>query len=631
MSFSIPIISYYHFKKGSKKEYITKFVITLVICISNSSVALAQQALPVVRVELPKADSRILSTMKAQQEEGKVITLSPPAAQISQSTLINIVHPYSPDNTRNLTANYFYANLQKRMFANETHLDIEALFLDQVSENTVSFILDPYWGRVIYAQKNGTWIRSYGDHPADFKFWEPRGFSIDLTDTLFVADADRRTIIRLVYNRTDGKIYHNYAFELSGLMHPVDVAIDLQGSLSNPQNPANDHIWIADDFEGKLVDLHRDGTVAQTILYYQVGTAQYRLNRPSKVQTQDNNKIAFIDGERNAFVVGSRPSPSITTMASNVYCTVFEAPLKLTCIGLDVNNEWWVGDEVQRQYHHFASSGEYICSYTAGNTPPGQFASPVSVSKAPYLWQNGQVYRSLYVYTSDLWGDNTGMRAFLPGSDVVSIEETGGSACERKFRILLTNKSYVKGQVVLNTDPSNVIASYNYGVKEAGWQTVSIEKLLLGSESYKLQIMFMPYYDDQYSNYVLGYSYSQGWKTKEKYFYHTAGNFGAGIKPVPSTKTCFSGEYGTWKVSTYCTGNFTYTWYKNDAHGSNNWTLWGQENSTSAYIGFNAYPNEFELKCVVKNNVPGGQTYTADYMNCAPPPPPPPSATSSPR
>ncbi|MBI1807321.1 MAG: hypothetical protein HYR76_09760 [Ignavibacteria bacterium] len=566
-----------------------------------------------------KGNKTIASNGKQSAESfaqsGNRTILTQASLRTSSKILVNIPHPYTTDGVTLINENYTLDNLSRKLFAQDARFDIDAILLDANSDNAVAFNLDPFWSRIIYANKNIGWIRSYGDNPNDYRFMHPRGMTVDGHDTLYVADTDNNLIVKLYLDHPQGGFlnsivtgYLHYISSISvpGMIHPVDVAIDMGGTASG--SPQNDHIWIADDFGGQLIDIHRDGQVYQRITQYSAGLGTFKLSKPLRVETQENDRVAFIDYERNAFVIVNRPLPS-TESAVAINSTEFDkSTCELTCIGQDINSEWWVGDKKQKMYHHFTTGGGYLASYT-----PGLFSSPVTATKSPYLFNGNPPYRSQYVYTSDLWGTTTGMRAFTPGTDAINITNAGGTQCNTYFNFILMNKSYAKATLFLQSYSGNsVVATYDYGVLEAGSQTVAVDRFKMGNAQYIFQLELKPYYGSTYWN----FTYS---------WVNTAPiGFGASIAPVSSTKNCFKlGETGLWEVTPACpepNGFYSYQWFKNSSPGSTDWTQIGGNNKRVSYYISN---ESFELKCIVTNNVIGGASAITYYRNCPPPPPPP--------
>jgi hypothetical protein len=569
--------------------------------------------------ELISTISAIISNNSSQQnsmqkESDSKTLLTTPSILISNNILIKIPHPWTNNYQYQIDAGYTWNNIQRRLFSDDVKMDIDAVYPNLNPDDAISFHLDHNWDRILYAQKSGNWIKSYGDHAGDHKFINPKGMAIDVRDTIYVADSDNSKIVKLFYNAA--QISFVSSFSINGIIHPVDIDIDQSGTLLSYPNPQGDLIWIADDYTGKIVAINRAGEIKKTIEYYampRIGTL--RLAHPLKVLAHSPSMIAFIDRDRMAFVTAA-PPPTGGTVATAYYSTEFDKTTSdLTCIGQDLNNEWWVGDIKQKMYHKFTANGEYLASYKQSDDPAQNFQSPVSITKAPYYSGDGSA-RCQYIYTSDLWGTNTGMRAFFPGVDALNISFIPYvELCYAGVKFILTNQAYVRGRLTLNND-TTTIAYYDYGVLPAGTQTLKIDKFKLKKAEtyYKFTIEIQP-------RYWLSYQIPpQGrWWYYSIEFRTSAPVWAASITPVPSDMKCFSsGWTGTWKVTPTCPiGFYSYKWYRNQYIGDDDWGYFGEN---TPEVSFRTTSESFELRCDVTHR--DGDIKEAYYPNCSPYNPP---------
>ncbi len=576
-----------------------------------------------------ESDNLIDETVKTEKDNGvkrndiqtlvlsQSNVLTPAMFKESNKMLISTYHPWT--HTQLLTAGSVSSYLGVRLFCDDVKLDMDALYVD-LTNNPVCFFIDHYWNRIVYARKGSpAWIHSYGDRNGDHKFAYPKGMAVDILDTIYVADTDHGKIVKLWYNNAD--IIFQSSFNVDGITHPVDIDIDQAGSLSRVPTPQGDRIWIADDFTGKIISINRSGVIKSKIEYYSVPyVGSFRLLHPSKVVAHNSSMIAFIDRDRMAFVTAS-PPPWGGTVANAYKSTEFNTTTSdLTCIGQDLNNEWWVGDVKQMMYHKFTSDGEYVASCKMN----GDFKSPVSISKATYV-KEATPNRSQYIYTSDLWGTNTGMRAFFPGVDALDTSFIPSyDQCNAGVRFLLTNQAKVRGRL-WTTNDTTTKARYDYGILPAGWQTVKIPKFhLQPNVHYNYTLELLPCYWDSY-----GMGQYEYWSSYTKTFWspQTLPDWGAHIEPVPSDEDCFGyAAMGTWKVVPMCyEGFYSYSWFKNSYKGDYNWShLSGNSNQ----ISFSSPGGTYELKCEV--TAIDNSKWNAYYTNCPPPPPPPPPPPSCP-
>lgn len=207
-----------------------------------------------------------------------------PTIRIANGMLINIPHPWSPDSdpVYVLNANRTSSFISRRLFSDNVKMDIEGLYLSTNPDNTIAFHLDYYWDRIAYSQKSGNWIKSYGDHPGEYKSLNAKGMAVDILDTIYVADSDNNRIVKLRYNRSTSMIDFISSFSIAGMVHPIDIAIDQSSSLSG--DSLRDRIWIADDFGRRLIEINRSGAVTRQIINCD----------PFKVQTQEiGGRLAF--------------------------------------------------------------------------------------------------------------------------------------------------------------------------------------------------------------------------------------------------------------------------------------------------------------------------------------------------
>ncbi len=444
---------------------------------------------------------------------GRRTILSSPTVLLTNNMLINIRHPWTPsdDNVYLLNAGYTSNNVSRRLVSDNVKLVIDGYYLDAVPENAIGFHLDNDWKRIIYAKRNGNWVRAYGSNDGDYIFSNPKGLAVDIAGTIFCVDAGTDKVVKLWFDNSDngGKVKFSASYSIPGVQHLVDVAIDQTGSIASTPNPTNDNIWVADDMAGKLIKLGRDGTIRQTVTGYTVGGSSYPLTGIRKVQTQETgNRLAIIDGSRRAFVTLTPPSPGSNT-ATAIYSTEFNASSDLSAIGQDINNEWWVGDQLQRMYHHFTPSGQYIASYSASTSPSGQFNSPVSASKSPYYVSGATINRSQYFYTSDIWGTSTGERAFFPGADVINMNVVP-TTTTANCTFTATNQCRYNASII-NTWTGSVAATIaTNSITSSGTLTPVVSNL--SSYVYKLRVEVKPYYNSSYG------SDSVQWLAKDYWF-----------------------------------------------------------------------------------------------------------------
>ncbi len=358
------------------------YIVLLIYFIIGSNIAKPQIVQPMQPIEINYENLSKLHNIGADTNNA-YNSLNKNSIRYSFNSLISIKHPWTPSdqNIYLINSNLTYQKINRRLFVEGSTLDLDSRLINTNHNNAISFILDPDAGRIIYSQKSGDWIRSYGDNAGDYEFFNPKAITVDSRDTIFVVDHMKGKIVKLYYNNSIGRITFISEISIPGILHPLDISIEQSGGFCCPYN---DKLWIIDAI-GKIVQINRSGVIQKTIEYYTVpGTGTYRIINPAKIlSTNMWGYIGLIDRERNAFIVFYGNNVSNTTVTALGYTEFSKATSQLTCIGLDLTDEWWVSDEKMRTLHKFSWSGEYLASFD--NRNGYYFTSPQSLSKAPWL------------------------------------------------------------------------------------------------------------------------------------------------------------------------------------------------------------------------------------------------------
>lgn len=526
---------------------------------------------------------------------------------LNSNILINIKHPWTDNNPiYRIDANLTNEMIECDLFSFNLRMDIDCLFDGLTSEKAVAFHLDNLWDRIIYARKDEGWIKSFGDNPIDnCKFSEPSGMVVDINDTVYVADAGNHRIVKLYYNKIAEQLFYVSDFRIPDIIRLTDIAIDQSGSLSGA--PSADKFWVIDNFTGQLVCFRRSGVIVQRITNYMDGGIYRHLKGVEKIMVQEipgsPSRLALIDRWIPALVILQPPSNSV------ISASYFdEIQNRLTCLGLDINNEWWVGDEIQRVYHHFTKEGKYIISYSSAGTLSGEFSRPATISNAPYYKLGGTIYRSQYVFTSDKWGSNTGIRAFLPGAAILNPPTIFDNNYYSKLPIpfMLTNRAHVKATIIkpINYYTDVIVKEFDPVIIEANPNAFYyLDNLFMGTgPEFRIILEYCPAYED-----------ASDWHPTGSVTITVTNNHISPfnivtIVPVSPTTICTEGNSGTYQANTLYNGPFTYTWYRNG-----NWAGTGKTITLSSVC-----PGTV-IKCTVEYIDPGTSThYTWDgeYTNC---------------
>ncbi len=533
----------------------------------------------------------------------------------SDKALLSINHPNT--NIQVLNATVTQQHLQLKLFANNSKIDADGLYINTNEANAVSFFLDPDWNRIVYLNKSGNWVKSYGDHLGNHEFFNPQAIAVEplsylQQDNSRVYVIDGNKIVRLVYYIYQGVLGYVSDVVIDGIEHLCDISLKLDGGFYNADN---NRLWIADDRAGQIVETDMNCNVLRTIKYYTLDGQTYRLLRPRKILASEgysfswSNYIGVIDGARNSFVLIDPNSINNSTQtAIAIRSTEFLSNSYLTDIGQDDVDEWWITDEGLEMVHKFSWTGEYIVS-TVG------FSSPQRISKSPWLMyedNNGIAHygRAFYLYTADSWGNTTGMRTFLPGADIIKMNvNVQGSTVNAKF--LPTNLSKIHAYIKKNSTGSIVetlIQSYdttgaylhNYFIDASQWT----------SDNYSLVIKVKPYFNGDYG------VYQQDWVIREyPFFYQHPPIFPPLISNISQNPFPFF-PYQNGEVICSLSqgnGNLQYHWISRNEPSGSTVTFNGKKailhygnNKLSSNHSFKA--PTWELECYVTNQAGISQT-----------------------
>jgi hypothetical protein len=553
-----------------------------------------------------------------RQSSAKRDLLPAQISTISNGMLINVDQPFAPTGVKLLNMDYAVSNLGgKWLFALGSQIDVDALYIDPYSNDAIALVLDPIWGRIIFSQKHGNWIKSFGDNSDDgCSFSNPRGLCVDPQGNIYVADTQNDRIVKLHFDcnneKTDGWITYVSSFTFTGMQNPVDIAIDESGSLLNPSHPENNVIWVADDVANALFEIRPDGTLINKI----ASCTGHSSIHPTKVQAQENGTVSFINNQ-NELVIAYIPTTGTTSLTTKTSTMLYG--VSLSGIGVDLNNELWLTDGASHYIHKFTKDGEYIADYDGAGVG---LSAPITATKSPYyVGSYPWVRRSPYFYISDTWTSTTGMLAFIPSAVALNFQQSNEfTSCQKLFSFTLINQAAVSMTVFKD---GAIVKQYDYGVLPAGYQTVGVDKAVLGTYNYTFQLEVTPYYtytlDPTHTHYPLDYAQSVPQPTT-----YTLSNI-----PCQSS----SGVWGTITTGSPCNpgGNqmscttvltcsnpgssfVSYAW--GIAYGSS--TTYASMGGNSPTVSFTPTSNDFWVRCRITNTVPGGIWIDIFLQNCPP-------------
>ena len=110
------------------------------------------------------------------------------------------------------------------------------------------------------------------------------------------------------------------------------------------------------------------------------------------------------------------------------------------------------------------------------------------------------MYANPYIYTSDPWGDTTGIRAFLPGIDIVDFRETGQTPTTLLCDFTLTNMAILQGKLLYNDGSVDSMMVLDTTLMDAGKYTISLDKFNFkdNANNYSLKLTAKSAYNSEY-------------------------------------------------------------------------------------------------------------------------------------
>lgn len=206
-------------------------------------------------------------------------------------------------------------------------------------------------------------------------------------------------------------------------------------------------------------------------------------------------RLAFIDGGTNRLIVVRLPENFnnwtgwLNTTSAPV---VFDNPSDLTDIGIDGCYNILVPDRSKNMIHKFNKDGKYSCSYTNNS----EFSIPYYVTNVPDNCPNSAMVW-VDIALGSTWDDSNGIRRYLPGADLKSIQNTTLISTYKLSFIPTDDIHYIAE--VIRTQDNIVVKSFT------GYAFNSLQKDIIlnytdlptNNTNYKWKFKFEPYYNSQ--------------------------------------------------------------------------------------------------------------------------------------
>ncbi|MBI1937337.1 MAG: T9SS type A sorting domain-containing protein [Ignavibacteriales bacterium] len=392
--------------------------------------------------------------------------------------------------TKNLARQY----LNRDMFSYHAPIDMDSYYYS--TDNYAVFLLDPYWKRIVFSNTSNQEIKSFGDNAADYKFSSPSALTVDLEGNVYISDSEQKKIIVLNYNYQNNTLNYSYTINVSNLEKPIDIALSYD--LQNKKG-----IWVVDNYN-KLLHINTSGN----ILNLYTGFYDLTTHSDQRFETLEKISITKIDDCCRELLIYENTKRRFAYVRSEsndlvgYSVTVMPASSYITDIGMASFGTFLVSDLGLNLLHKFDSVGRYVCSYRTSPNFSG-FKNPLRVSNNS---QNKPGSTILNYYVANAWGDDSGIRRFLPGSHVFDLTyKKNGNIYE--FEWIISDRSITRVDVYRN---DLLIKTFGEDYPFCGTESLSLTADELGTGNIKFRVNHKPYYDDNYSS-----EYQQGWKYQE--------------------------------------------------------------------------------------------------------------------
>ncbi len=518
----------------------------------------------------------------------------------AQSTGINIIesnHLFIPylcyENPKKwfITRTDAVQNYQNDIFETLTEIEFMPIATSgQTLTQSAMFVLDQRHNRIIFARQGGNWIKSYGDWPGEYSFYDIRGMRVvkmgDGTINLFVTDATKGEIVHLRYNHDTGTITFFRSIKISSMI-PVDVDIN---AMEAHYFPSSYTIYVADKGRKAVLELDKDGNLTRTITNYTYNGVAYPLDNVTKINySYPSGVISLIDRNQMAFV-------TMNYLGDASSMTKFDSPSNLSNISEVHGNAWIVSDENLNMVHYFSEFG-YLGSfkiYNSSNSVNPSFFSDISgtsLFNRPISFSGGGQSNNYDISLLTLWSgnvflNNSGFGRLLPGADILNFTATNTPNNIIYFDYTIAGcsvfnaKIYNSANVVVATIASNQTVY-------SGRRSDQFFYTSLGGTlgTYKLKLSVIPQSNSQFAGYEQN--------PIEKIY-----DFAAPINGNLTGPTSgFSGNNLIWNMNvTSGSGNFEYFWSRQD-FGNAGWNYLSTSNvpSISQQVG----NKSFTIQCEV--------------------------------
>lgn len=462
-----------------------------------------------------------------------------------------------------------------------------------IDENILlTFIVDPIWNRIIYANYHDTWIKAYGVYGCGTgEFKHPRAIDTDGIGNIYIADPHNNRIVKLKYDDSNNRIDPNYfvTFGTSYLSLPNCIEVDDRGNTDQ----SDDIIWVADK-AGKIFNFKQNGTICEngpiTFLVNPSTGAVYNdlsgicgiavRKAGNGVNSTSNRRLYLVDWKLNKLFLTE--AEALENGSVNIYKEVsFSQGTNLSDVESDYLGDVWAVDKRGNKIYKYTWDLKCLTSLTGLNRPTGI----ASVRK-----------HHLNMALTEEWTNTTGNRTYFHGADIKDLQ-INTSYTTANFTFTITNWNYLTAKIYKG---STLVKTLEAGTNVHSSGPVSLNWYIsnpTGTYTLKLRA---DSYEQANEDYIV-------YKSVERNFSFP---FRAYITGPEFLNYMEIGEYHANSTGGTGSGSISYQWYiKWDGESS-----WSPKGTSQTIHQKMYYKRDFTLKvCISRDNDYAEDTYYVYY------------------
>ena len=295
----------------------------------------------------------------------------------------------------------------------------------------VSFKLDKDWCRIVYAEAEGNWIRTYSSYgSAQCQLWAPRSIAslspfndehYNQYHFVYVADSENDRIVRLQYDWYNQVWLCNTPITGGGLDRPLDLDLN-DGGTFFPNT--DDYLWVING-TGQIKRLTTAGELRSTIGDYGCDSLMWHFCRPTAIASgrsiwmpepydeHANTHVFYVADPGNKRIVCLQRLQDVETVA-----WIAERPINSSIVDLEVDifGHVWAVDRDAGTMTKYRFDLYPLCTFGSTGIGENQFMEPISMTN------NGGYYGYGNMSVLEAWTDTSGGQYFAIGTDVLDFE-----------------------------------------------------------------------------------------------------------------------------------------------------------------------------------------------------------------